>query len=523
MKRSIALLSNINLSLLQHSLQQQGFGDVYVAGYNQWQSELLNTESDLYAAKPAYAFIYLDPGVWDKGDIPFDQIKQSIAFFAEHSPGTTLLISEMVRFPYSVTTYIKPATDTDTTQNRELRELCSQYSQIRMVGLSGLVLLHGYSTVFDNKYWYLGSMKFSLEGNRLLAQELRWLTDALEGKGKKVVVLDLDNTLWGGVLGEDGLQGIQLSGDGKGLIFREFQQLIKQLSATGVLLALCSKNNEEEVRTAFATHPEMQLGWSDFVALRVNWLPKHENLQSIARELNLGLDSFVFIDDSPAERELVRQSLPQVTVPEFPADITRLNQWMLLEVIYPYFARTMQTAEDTDKSDQYRRNTAREQERSQISYELFIRSLSIQTTVDPATEQTLQRIAQLSQKTNQFNMTLKRYTEAEITRMYKLSGWKMYTCRYSDKFGDEGIVGAFLIRIEQTEAEIDNFLLSCRALGRQAEMKMLEQLIEKMHEAGIKNLKAKVSEGERNAPALHTYRTFGFTETGPNEYELQIE
>jgi len=277
------------------------------------------------------------------------------------------------------------------------------------------------------------------------------------------------------------------------------------------------------VKELFASHPEMLLRWNDFAAHRVNWLPKHENLQSIAQELNLGLDSVVFIDDSAAERELVRQSLPEVVVPEFPGDISRLHRWMLEEVIYPYFARTSLTAEDTEKTEQYQRNAARERERDNtISYDQFISSLHIEISVDEATESSLARIAQLTQKTNQFNMTTKRYTEAEINELYRQPDWKFYTCRYRDKFGDEGVVGTFLVHLRQQEAIIDNFLVSCRALGRKAEYRMLDELTAKLGKLGITTIRSHYCKSERNSPASGVYKNHGFKETAANEYEYKI-
>lgn len=522
MNKTIALLSNINIAPLQNALQTEGFSEVYVAGYNQWQSELLNPGSGLYTASPDYLFLYLHPGEWLKGSQPIDEITTSIGFFLENSLNTTVLVCEMVSYPLSTSTYIESKTDTDYTFCRELMEFCSQSKRTRLVRFSELVILHGYKTIFDEKYWYLGRMKFSLEGYRLMAQELRRLINALEGTIRKVLVLDLDNTLWGGVLGEDGLAGIQLSSEGKGLIYKEFQQICKDLLSSGVVLSVCSKNNEEEVRAAFANHPDMVLHWDDFAAHRVNWLPKHENLQSIANELNLGLDSLVFIDDSAAERELVSRSLPLVAVPEFPADITQLKHWLYDKVIYTYFARTTITSEDKGKAAQYKRNAFREQERSQISFEAFIQGLNIRVNVEPATEHTLARIAQLTQKTNQFNTSLKRYNEAETVEMYKSDNWKLYTCSYRDKFGDEGIVGAFLVHIKKQEACIDNFVVSCRALGRKAEYTLLKQLVGHLRELDCTLISAQYTPGDRNTPAAGVYKTYGFDEVAPNEYKLQI-
>lgn len=522
MQASIALLSNINMAPLQNTLQQEGFAQVYVAGYNQWQTELLNPMSGLYATNADYVVMYIDAGEWQKGNADAGEIIHSIRHYLANRPHGSILLCDMVCNPLHAGTYTAPASGFERSANDSLYRLAGEEARVSIIPFTRLIQGHGYTRLFDPKYWYLGRMKLSAEGYRLLAREIRWIIQALEGKTRKVLVLDLDNTLWGGVLGEDGWQHLQLSDEGTGLIFKELQQLIVQLSRQGVLLSICSKNNEADVREALERNEHMQLHWDDFVAPRVNWLPKDENLRSIALELNLGLDAFVLIDDSPVERALVQQSLPSVAVPAFPTDLTRLQQWMLEEVIYPYFARTSFTSEDRDKTAQYQRRAARESERNSFSYDDFIANLKIEIEVEAASAPTLARIAQLTQKTNQFNMTLRRYTEAEIEQMYNSTDWKLYTCRYRDKFGDEGIVGTFLIEINGDEARIDNFLLSCRALGRRAEFRMLDALRNQLHQLQLKKINAAYTEGERNQPAASVYKRYGFTTLDNNEYELQI-
>lgn len=522
MKTSVALLSNVNIAPLQNALQQEGFEKVYVAGFNQWQSELLNPVSELSAVNADYVVMYIDAGEWKKGNADAEEIIRSIRHYLLNNSRGSILICDMVYNPVHAATYTSVPGWFERSANNQLYQFAEEEVRVTIVPFSQLVMGYGYSRLFDPKYWYLGRMKLSLEGNRLLAREIRWLTRAKEGKSRKVLVLDLDNTLWGGVLGEDGWQNIQLSDEGTGLIFKEFQQLIIELSQLGVLIAICSKNKEADVREAMERNEHMLLKWNNFVATRVNWLPKDENIRSIALELNLGLDAFVFIDDNPVERTLIQESLPSVAVPQFPTDLTRLQQWMLEEVVYPYFARTTLTSEDLNKTSQYQRNAARESERNNFSFDEFIANLNIEIEVTEANEATLARIAQLTQKTNQFNMTMKRYTEADIIRLYNSDKHKLFTCRYRDKFGDEGIVGCFLIESVGNVARIDNFLLSCRVLGRKAEFQMLDALKNQLHQLQLTKISASYVPGERNQPAALVYEQYGFTTTNTNEYELQI-
>jgi FkbH-like protein len=522
MNTLVALLSNVNIAPLQNALQQEGFEKVYVSGYNQWQSELLNPASGLNAAGADYVIMYIDAVEWKKGNSDVEEIIRSIRHYLANNTKGSILICDMVCNPLHAGTYATMPGWFERSANEQLYKLAENEVRVTIVPFMQLALRYGYNRLFDPKYWYLGRMKLSLDGNRLLSREIRWLTRAVEGKSRKVLVMDLDNTLWGGVLGEEGWQNIQLSEEGTGLIFKEMQQLIVELSQLGVLISICSKNNEADVREAIERNEHMQLSWNDFVAPRVNWLPKDENIRSIAQELNLGLDAFVFIDDNPVERTLVQESLPSVAVPQFPTDLTRLLQWMYEEVVYPYFARTTLTLEDRNKTLQYRRNAARESERNNFSFDEFVANLNIEIEVEIATEAGLSRIAQLTQKTNQFNMTMKRYTEADIIRMYGSDNWKLFTCRYRDKFGDEGIVGCFLIELEGDTVRIDNFLLSCRVLGRRAEFRMLDALKNQLHQLQVKKMVATYTPGERNQPAALVYEQYGFTTITSNEYKLQI-
>lgn len=521
MKSSIALLSNITIDPLKSVLQQIGFGKVYVAGYNQWQYELLSPDSEIINNSYTYLLLYLHPDELANG-VEIGEITSAIDQFLRQQPKGIVMVCDFSGRPLYTTTYTGDALVKEKVLNASLYTYATTQPRVQILALSRLVNLHGYNTLFDDKYWYLGRMKFSHTAYSLLAHEILNLSRAIEGKTSKVLVLDLDNTLWGGVLGEEGWQHITLSNEGKGLIYKEFQHQIALLKQTGVILSLCSKNNEAEVREAFKKHPDCILKWDDFVAPRVNWLPKDQNLLSICRELNVGIDSLVFIDDNQIERELVRTSLPEVQVPEFPANTTKLSQWFIEEVVYPCFPRIHFTKEDAYKTQQYHRNKEREEVRSQFSYDDFIQQLKIEVDIQEAKPDTLNRIAQLTQKTNQFNLSLKRYTEAEIATMYTSRDWKLYTCSYRDKFGDEGIIGSVLVLLKQDTAHIDNFLLSCRALGRKVEFSILEQIKSALKELGIQRITASYYPGEKNIPAKRFYSDCGFTTLSEHDFETQL-
>jgi FkbH-like protein len=249
------------------------------------------------------------------------------------------------------------------------------------------------------------------------------------------LVLDLDNTLWGGILGEDGIEGIQMSGDYPGKAYHLWQEGLLELKNQGVILAICSKNNENDVLEVWKNRTDIVLKKDDFVTYRINWLDKATNIKSIANELNIGLDSFVFIDDNPTERELIKQQLPDVVVPEWVSQPYELPV-LLKNIVENYFTVYTITDEDRQKTNQYKLKAEREELQSQFSnLDDFIRSLNIELSIEPINDVTIVRAAQMTQKTNQFNLTTRRYTESDI-RLILSDGGLGWTLSVKDKFGD---------------------------------------------------------------------------------------
>jgi len=315
--KKLAVLSNINLDPLKNFLQKNNSLELYFSGYNRWQSDLLDTTSALYAFSPDYIFLYLNAEEF-KGE--WSEILPSITTYSQNVKNTNFIISNFHLPPYSVATYSEK-NEKINQLNTGLNDFALENNYLFVFDFNRLIFWHGYQNLFDDKYWYLGRIKLSNQGFNVLADEIRHVLTCLQGKTKKVLLLDLDNTLWGGVLGEEGWNNVQLSEEGTGRIFVDFQRKIKQLKEMGVLLVSCSKNNEADVREMLEKHPDMQLHWDDFILHKINWERKSDNIIEIAESLQLGLDSMVFIDDSRQERELVKQMLPQVEVPDFPQDI----------------------------------------------------------------------------------------------------------------------------------------------------------------------------------------------------------
>lgn len=515
----LAVLSNINMDLLKNSLQKGSFQDLYFGGYNQWQSELLNTSSGLYTFSPDIVFLYINA---DEFNQDISEIFDSISFFSSHNNKTTFIVSNLSSQPYSVHTYHTDKFATETDLNNQLNKFAAQHSNVIILDFHRLVSLYGYKNLFEEKFWYLGRIKLSNLGFNVLAQEIKNLTNALQGKTKKVLILDLDNTLWGGVLGEEGWQNIQLSHEGTGRIYLDLQKNIKALKETGILLAICSKNNEADVKEAFEKNTNQQLQWDDFIAHKINWNNKTDNIIEIAESLSLGLDSFVFIDDNPVERELVKQTLPEVIVPSFPQDIAQLNQWFVNDVVYPYFAKLKLTNEDIEKTTQYKRNIDREEIRNQLNFDDYIQHLNIKLKITEVSTDTIARASQLTQKTNQFNLTGKRYTDTEIESLLQKPDYKLYLCDYEDKFGKEGITGLCIILLEKDKATVDTFLLSCRVLGRKIEFDFLNHIINDLKKYSIKTIEGIYNQTTRNTPAAEFYTDCGFTKINDRMFTLTI-
>lgn len=348
----------------------------------------------------------------------------------------------------------------------------------------------------------------------------------IRGSRKKCIVLDLDNTLWGGILGEDGIDGIKIGGDYPGNVFLYFQEALINLSETGVILAVCSKNNEQDVVDAWNKNPFIKLNSRYLSSWRINWNNKADNIREIANELNIGLDSLVFVDDNPAERELIRQQLPMVAVPDFPSKPHGLMD-LFATLVDEYFRTPSLTEEDRDKTEQYKANARRANERFQYSNITdFIKSLEVCISILPADRFNIQRISQITQKTNQFNLTTRRYTEADIETFIK-NGDYVYCIAVSDRFGDSGITGATIIKRHDNRAIIDSFLLSCRILGKGIEDVFFKAIMNKLIEDGIDVVEASYIPSAKNSQVSDFFLTEGMTcvaeESGTKLYEMKLD
>lgn len=381
--------------------------------------------------------------------------------------------------------------------------------------------------LLDWKYYYISQSLISPKLNNSFKQWFAKKIDAIKGVRKKCLVLDLDNTLWGGILGEDGLEGIKIGDSYPGLAYRDFQENILEAAENGVIITVCSKNNEEDVLEAFANHPFQLIKENHLSAYRINWQDKATNINELSEELNIGLDSIVFIDDNPIERERVRQMLPMVAVPDFPEHPYLMSDFFK-RVYDEYFQINKITNEDKNKNQQYISNSERNVFKKTFgNVDEYLESLEMELDVIKADKFTVSRISQMTQKTNQFNLTTRRYSENDLYQFIENSNL-VHCLSVRDKFGDNGVTVASIILIEKDIAEIDSFLLSCRILGRNIESAYLNFLINMVFDKGIRKIKAKYIPTQKNRQTEFFYLNNGFnldatSENGEKNYILNLE
>jgi FkbH-like protein len=361
----------------------------------------------------------------------------------------------------------------------------------------------------DSRLYHMARVPSSFEGLRLIASRFCRSLASVRKPTAKCIVVDLDNTIWGGVIGDDGMGAIQVGHDYPGNVFREIQVFLKGLRARGIVLAVASKNTESVALEALEHHPEMVLRASDFSVLRINWQPKSQSVHEIAHALNIGLDSIVFLDDNPVERAEVRLHVPQVVVPELSSDIT---QWMSVLLNLEALDNANVTIEDTRRADMYAAEASRQRlQQDAASVEDFLGSLEMSAEVGLLSERELERVHQLIQKTNQFNLTTRRYSKAQLAEIVADSANAVAWLRLADKYGDLGLVCVGILRQLSSDLwEIDSFLMSCRVMGRGVEAAFLTYLFELAIERGAPAIRGVFLPTAKNGPVRTFYENSGF-------------
>lgn len=486
------------------------------ADYGNWSGRLMTTPPD----QPLAVVVFLDDLDVSTGnagsqatadDAALDGFLQLLATRLSRSTAATVVALSAAR-PDSVLRSVRgptPAQQRGLRWHEALAALCADQPQLLLLDLDRSLADIGHAQAFDRRNWYLAHCRLSPAGLAVLARDLGAVLARSRSAAAKVLVLDCDNTLWGGVVGEDGVNGLALGQDGLGTAFVDFQRQIQALAQEGVLLVLCSKNNEADVWEVFDQHPAMRLRRADIVGHRINWQDKASNIAALAQELDLGLDSFVFWDDNPMERDRVRQQLPQVRTIEAPADVTA---WPALLAGLDCLAKFSVTADDKLRTAQYRSRARFIAERNTVLDEAaYLRSIALQATAVAIGPGTLARAAQLCQKTNQYNLRTQRHGEADLSAMLAQDPQGSFLVSLKDCYGDHGIVGLVCLRtVLPGVAFLDTFLMSCRVLGRHLEAWMLGEARRRLVASGCTRLLAEFVPTAKNVIAAEFLASHGF-------------
>lgn len=509
--------------------------NLHVGDFNAYAQEILDTESSLYRFAPDVVVLAVQtgdiaPDLWHDYAHLSDEAAEQAAHRAAES--TEQYMREFRKrssaslIVHNLEQPSRPALGVLDSQrqqsqsefvrcmNREIVSSASQLPGVYVLDYDALVAHYGRLRWRDKRKWLTARLPIAADQLIHLAQEWLRFLGPLSGRTAKGLVVDLDNTLWGGVIGEDGMTGIKLSPEYPGAPYQALQRAMLDLTRKGILLAICSKNNPEDAMEVLEKHPSMLLRPKHFAAMRISWNDKAQGLREIAEELNIGIDSLAFLDDNPFEREQIRGVLPEVMVIDLPEDPL---QYAAAVRDYPAFERLRLSAEDQQRAAMY----AEQRERSQAeqkfqSKEDFYRFLEQEAEIATLTPATLARISQLTQKTNQFNLTTRRYAEQQITEIAGRAEWQVLSIRLRDRFGDHGLVGVSITHDEGEVCEIDTFLLSCRVIGRTIETALLSQLANAAAARGRKRLVGWFLPTRKNTPAREFYRQHGFEVANQN-------
>ncbi len=532
-RKRLALLGTGSLQFWAPILRPVAFAagidlDIHVGQYDQYRQEILDPESDVSAFRPEIVILATD---WRSLGLPEELPEEGAS--AGISGLRALWESCSSRWGATVIQHNFEVPEVSALGSlsamlpggraRVLRNLNQELadSGIAILDVEQIAGLYGKQRWSDPAQWIAAKQYPHPEALPLLARHQTALLRAVCGLTSKCAVLDLDGTLWGGTIGEDGVEGIRLGGTAEGEAYLSFQRYLLGLRDRGIPLAVCSKNNPEDALEPFRRHPEMLLKVEDFAVFLANWNAKPENLRAIAGTLQIGVDSLVFIDDHPVERARVRAELPDVAVPEMPADpslyATALHRTLLFESV------TL-TGEDRKRAESYRENAQRQAlQTSSASMEDFLAGLGMRIELKPFDKANLPRIVQLINKTNQFNLTTRRVSAADVEQL--IGDPLVYTqfMRLHDRFGDNGISGILVAVREGRSYRIDQWLLSCRVLGRRVEDVMLTALLRHAAGQGATEAIGEYLPTAKNSQVAGLYPKFGFEPLGNGLFHLSME
>jgi FkbH-like protein len=488
----------------------------YIAPYGQFSQEILNPNSGLYAFAPQVTLCMIEADALSRNPVEAaDQLIALVARWKERGTGVFVMCTFIADPAWPLHILQAPQEVNLKNANQRLKEHFTDDSKVQICDLDALAAYFGYSGALSPEMMAMARNPFSEEFMAVLAKKIVSYLNVQAGIIRKCLVLDCDNTLWGGIIGEDGIDGIHVGPDWPGREYLEFQKAILELYEQGVILAINSKNNPADVMQVLNEHPCMLLREKHFASIQANWDPKPKNMDAIAKEINIGLDSLVFIDDNPAERQLVRQMIPQVETLEMPANPALFARTLRQT---NFFASSFLTEEDKKRGQIYADQRRRDQlQQSCTTLEDFLKSLDMKASIHLAGKEDIKRVTQLTQRTNQFNLTSRRYTEADMAVIMQNPNWRIYVLGLKDKFGDNGTVGLAIVEIMPDCWRVDTFLMSCRVIGRQAEDAFVNRICSDAAGQGVSRVKAEYIKTAKNQIAEAFWSRMGFERMSENE------
>ncbi|MCL4298378.1 MAG: HAD-IIIC family phosphatase [Anaerolineae bacterium] len=537
------LISDFNISNLAGFLHNEGEAPAVEAGvapFGQVMPVLMQPDLACWQSQPDFAVVWTQPESVSESfsSMLAYQGSTSETVLADVDTYCALLLEMRHRLKsVFVPTWVLPAyqrglglldlkvdgglAQTLMRMNLRLAENLAQVSNIYVLDTQRWVNAAG-KNAFNPKLWYMAKIPFSNEVFIEAARDIKSALSGISGQARKLIILDLDDTLWGGIVGDVGWENIRLGGhDHLGEAYADFQTTLKALTRRGILLGIVSKNEEAVAVEAIRRHPEMALKLEDFAGWKINWQDKAQNIVDLVSELNMGLQSVVFIDDNPVERARVREALPEVLVPEWPPD-KMLYKSALLSL--RCFDTPFMSQEDRGKTGMYLSERQRQGLKNAVgSLDEWLKSLNLVVTREALNETNLPRTAQLLNKTNQMNLTTRRMTEAELAGWAGQENHRLWTFRVSDRFGDAGLTGIASLEVDGTVGRIVDFVLSCRVMGRKVEEMMLATVINHARELGLAEVYARYIPTPKNKPCLSFFEQSGLAANGDNIFIWQLD
>tara|TARA_Y100000590_G_scaffold401389_1_gene486206 strand:+ start:3969 stop:5711 length:1743 start_codon:yes stop_codon:yes gene_type:complete len=530
----IAILSSFTINGLDECLKVKSFLSKinyksYIGNYNQHFQDIFNEKSNLYQFEPDLTFLIIDARSFlgqlfsnpysfttkERREIfneKINYLKNAIEIFEKKSN------KKLVIFNFQVPSFSPGGIIENKSEfglheliyefNKSLTELTKKNNSLFIFDFNQFVLKFGENNIFNYKQFFLGDIQISFDYLPFLANYMFAYIKPVLGLNKKCIVLDLDNTLWGGIVGEDGFNGIELGHTPNGKAYVEFQKKLLSLWQQGIILAINSKNNFDDAMKVIKAHPNMILKEEHFASIQINWNDKALNLKQISNEINIGTDSMVFFDDDKLNQERIKQEFPLVLTVELTKDPS--DYVKILEELKEFDVLT-RTEEDNKRGQMYTQQRKRKEFEETVSdLSQFLEQLNIKVKIEDSNEFLIPRISQLTLKTNQFNLTTKRYQEEDIQKFTLDNNFIVGCANVRDKFGDNGITGVFIIKKNDKIWNLDTFLLSCRVMGRGVENLILSHLLQEAKKNGIKEFIAEFIPTEKNKPSSNFLKENGF-------------